>query len=360
MAATSPHERTRPRAVRHLERHRGGGVRRQDRLDRRSPVLRRPPGPPGRLLRHRHLAGLGAVRRALRHPDVLHHRRLPPVLLPSELQDGAGGPVRHGLRGHHRRTEGTAVVGQPPPCPPPLHRSRRGRALSPGRLLVEPRRLDPVHRVQGDRPERHQRLRLLSRVAPPRAVQLGRTVDAGHRLLRDRGVGRPADRLLPVDGAAVARHLPGQLGGPPVRPAAVRHPRHQPQLTAHRRHHRGGGMAQQPPLPAGVVTSGVRLVGGRPHLVRPAGSGRPPAGPRSQGSAGPTARSGPGGRRGLRHRDVPFVLGTGDQDDRPEDRRPQCPPAAAVERGDDHRRGVPRGRGGRADGHRAGQSNCRG
>ena len=91
------------------------------------------------------------------------------------------------------------------------------------------------------------------------------------------GWGGAGHRLLPVHRAAVARHLPGQLGGPPGGPAAVRHPGHQSQLRAHRRDHRRRGVAQQPPLPAGLGPPGLHLVGDRPHLVRAAGHW-PPSG----------------------------------------------------------------------------------
>ena len=63
-------------------------------------------------------------------PHVLHHRRLPPLLLPPQLPDGQGAAVPHGLRRDHRLPEGPAVVGQPPPAPPPLHRPRRRRPLA--------------------------------------------------------------------------------------------------------------------------------------------------------------------------------------------------------------------------------------
>ncbi len=52
----------------------------------------------------------------------------------------------------------------------------------------------------------------------------------GDRLLRDRGLERPADRLLPVDRAAVARHLHGQLAGARDGSASLRHRGHEPQL----------------------------------------------------------------------------------------------------------------------------------
>ena len=90
-------------------------------------------------------------------------------------------------------------------------------------------------------------------------------------LLPHRRVGRPGDRVLPVHRAAVARHVPGQLHGPPHRSAPLRHPRHQPELDAHRPDHRRRGLAQQPPLPAGLVPPGLPLVGVRPHLVRARG-----------------------------------------------------------------------------------------
>ncbi len=90
----------------------------------------------------------------------------------------------------------------------------------------------------------------------------------GDRLLRGRWVGRPVHRLLPLDGPAVARHVPGQLDGPHGGPAPLRHPGHQPELPGHRRGHRRRGVAQQPPLPAGLGAPGLPLVGVRSDLVR--------------------------------------------------------------------------------------------
>ena len=52
------------------------------------------------------------MRRPLRRPDVLHHRRLPPLLLPPQLPDGPGHAVPRGRR-------------WPPPPP------RRGRCGGP-------------------------------------------------------------------------------------------------------------------------------------------------------------------------------------------------------------------------------------
>ena len=53
--------------------------------------------------------------------------------------------------------------------------------------------------------------------------------------LPDRRVERPADRVLPVDRAAVARHVHGELAGPRDGSPPLRHRGHQPELGADRR-----------------------------------------------------------------------------------------------------------------------------
>ena len=89
----------------------------------------------------------------------------------------------------------------------------------------------------------------------------------GRRQLPPLRLGRAADRLLPLHRPAVARHVPGELDGPRHRPSPLRHPRHQPELGRHRRDHRRRGVAQQPPLPAGLGPPGLPLVGVGPDLV---------------------------------------------------------------------------------------------
>ena len=79
---------------------------------------------------------------------VLHHRRLPPVLLAPQLPAGPGRAVRDGVRRHDGRAEGSAVVGRAPPQPPPVRRHRARHALAAEGLLVESRRLDPVRQVR--------------------------------------------------------------------------------------------------------------------------------------------------------------------------------------------------------------------
>jgi hypothetical protein len=73
----------------------------------------------GHRLHRLRLAGSGSLRRALLRADVLHHRRLPPLLRPPQLQDEPLVPVRAGVRRRHRGAEGPALVGGSPPPPPP-------------------------------------------------------------------------------------------------------------------------------------------------------------------------------------------------------------------------------------------------
>ena len=117
-------------------------------------------------------------------------------------------------RNHHRFSDTDRDV----------HSPKRG-------LLVEPRRLDPLRQVQPGRPQPDPRLREVPGVALHRQARLDRAVDARRRLLPDRRLERPRHRVLRVDGAALARHVHGQLGrarvGPPARtrpttPAATR------------------------------------------------------------------------------------------------------------------------------------------
>ena len=99
--------------------------------------------------------------------------------------------------------------------------------------------------------------------------------------------------LLLVDGAALARDLHGQLGGPRVRPPPLRDHRHQPQLAARGAAHRWRGLAQQPPPLPELRPPGLLLVGDRRHLLRAQGAqlGRHREGPPSPARAGPASRS---------------------------------------------------------------------
>ncbi len=79
-------------------------------------------------------------------PDVLHHRRLSPLLRPPRIQDQPGVPVRAGIRRVHGHAEGPTLVGGPSPDPPPLLRHSHRSAHPEEGFLVEPRRVDPRRR----------------------------------------------------------------------------------------------------------------------------------------------------------------------------------------------------------------------
>ena len=120
------------------------------------------------------------------------------------------------------------------PAAPPLHRHRSRSALPHPRLLVEPRRLDPVGPLRRNPFRRRARPRPLPRTAVPRSPRLDRPVVARCCVLVGRRLERPGRRVLRVDVARVARDVPGELRGPRVRPPALRHRRHEPQLARSR------------------------------------------------------------------------------------------------------------------------------
>ncbi len=213
-----------------------------------------------------------AVRRPLLRPHVVHHRRLPPLLLPPQLPHQPGLPVRARVRRLERRPEGPPLVGVPSPRSPPLQRYPRGPALATQGLLVEPRRLDPVRQEQRLGRRLHPRLQQVPRAALHHQARLDRAVGAGHRVVLHRRLVWRGGRLPVVDRAAVARHLHRELAGPRDGPAPLRHHRHQPQLCADRPVDRGRGVAQQPPLLPGVCPQRLLLVGVRHHVLRAQGA----------------------------------------------------------------------------------------
>ncbi len=221
------------------------------------------------------------------------------------------------LGGHHRPAEGPAVVGRPPPPPPPLHRPRRRRALAPGRILVEPCGLDPVHQVQGHRRSPP------SRTSPPSPSSASSSATRGSA----RGCWPAACFLIGGWGGLVigfflstvllwhgtflvnsVAHLVGRRRY--ATPDTSRNSMIIAVITGgegwHNNHHY---------LP-GIGPAGLHLVGVRPHLVRAEGTGRPAPGAGPEGPAGPAAGPGPGAGRCLRHRHVPLLLGAGGQGDR--------------------------------------------
>ena len=178
---------SRPTLERHSRRESRGrfyGTRNRPRLERAGerplvdPLLP-PAAAPAAGLRHRRddhgprPAGSHVLR-----PDVLHHRRVPPVLRPPQLQARARRAVRDGLRRGDGVPEGRALVGGSPPASSPVRRHRARSPLAPEGLLVEPRRMDPLRQVLGDRHGRDQGFRPLPRAAVPRQARLDPDVDA--------------------------------------------------------------------------------------------------------------------------------------------------------------------------------------
>ena len=142
-------------------------------------------------LRHRgHLDGGVARGRALLRPDVRDHRRLPPLLLAPQLPARARPAVRARVRRHDRRAEGPALVGRAPSRASQVLRHRTRHPLADPRLLVEPRRLDPLRQVQQDRLRRDQGLHEVSRAGLARQARL------------DRAVERSASRAISTPGGA--------------------------------------------------------------------------------------------------------------------------------------------------------------
>ena len=141
------------------------------------------------------------------------HRGLPPLLRAPQLPARTRAAVRARVRRHdvpRRRVR----------CGGPAHHRAHHRfadtdarsALAAQRLLVEPRRLDPVRQVRRDRRRRDQGLRPLSRAALAQQARLDRPVVARHRVLPDRRLERPRRRVLRVDDRAVALDVPRELG----------------------------------------------------------------------------------------------------------------------------------------------------
>ena len=143
---------------------------------------------------------------AVRGADVLHHRRLPPLLRPPRAtRPRAGSQFVLAFGGAHRCPEGSAVVGGQPPL---HHRyvdtdtdahtpikgfwwSHIGWILSDGYDEIPDEAIDDFAEVP--------------RASLARQPQLGPALGARRDGLPGRRLVRPADRLLPLDRAAVAR-----------------------------------------------------------------------------------------------------------------------------------------------------------
>ena len=139
------------------------GPRRQAQLPFVARVLRGAPRPVPRDLHGRDAHRADPRGRHVHDADVLHHRRIPPLLLAQELPTESLLAVPARVRRDDGVAEGSAVVGRAPPQPSPLLRHRTRRALAQARILVEPRRLDPLRQVQPGRHEPDPRLREVSR-----------------------------------------------------------------------------------------------------------------------------------------------------------------------------------------------------
>src|SRR6266850_4970293 len=146
------------------------------------PFLRRPRGgdrsallPPVLLEAGR--AGGAALLRAHGGDD----HRLSPLRLAPRLQDQPVLPVRARVLGPDQRAEGHPLVGRAPPEPPQVLGPARGRAQPAARLLVEPRGLDPLPALRGDR--RYKGPLPLPRAALPEPVPPAASRAAGDRAL---------------------------------------------------------------------------------------------------------------------------------------------------------------------------------
>jgi hypothetical protein len=162
--------------------------------------------------------------------DVRHHRGFPPLLLSPGLPHQPGLPVRPGLAWNPVRPEGRALVGRPSPRPPPLLRRTEGRPFArAARLLVEPRRLDPLGPLRRDPSGSGEGPAPLPGASLARPVGDGRAGRAGRFPLRRRGPARGSLGVLRAGGVLLARHLRHQLGGPRARFAALPDRRRFPQ-----------------------------------------------------------------------------------------------------------------------------------
>ena len=162
-----------------------------------------------------------------------------------------------------------ARCGGPPTTAPTTATPTPTRDLhSPAaRLLVEPRRLDPVRRVRRDRLRRHPGLRALSRAALPEPLRLDRSVGARLRLLlsaagaacSSASSARPCCSGTPRSRSTRSPTSSAGAATTPPTPAATP----SPSRCSLRR-----GLAQQPPPLSAVGPPGLLLVGDRPHLLR--------------------------------------------------------------------------------------------
>ena len=172
-----------------------------------------------------------APRRAVRGPHVLHHGRLSP-LLRAQAASARAGPCSSSSR------SADSTAAQKGPLWWAAHHRNHHRYTDTDRDLHSPLRASGGATSGGSSPtstsghelRRHQGLRQVSRARFLNRHDWIAPWSLGIACVPDRRLERPVDRLLRLDRAAVARHVRGELVGPRLRPAAVRHQRHQPQL----------------------------------------------------------------------------------------------------------------------------------
>ena len=174
---------------------------------------------------------------------------VPPLLLAQSVQAEPLLAVRVGVRRPRRPRRRASCGGRPPPRTTTGSRTRRTTSTRRARASGGATSAGS----SADKYKRH-RLRPRSRTSRSTPSCAGSTsttwsppVHARRRVPRDRRMERTRHRLLLVHRAALARHVPRQLGRARVRPSPLRDDRHQPQLAPHR--------ARSPWARAGTTTT---------------------------------------------------------------------------------------------------------
>ena len=226
----------------------------------------------GGVLDRRHLAGAGALRRALLAAHLRDRRRLSPLFLPPLVFHQPGLPVRAGLPRPDHGAEQRALVGRACTATiisiptPSTTRIRRASAASstPTSAGSSTRRHDKTDLVQvADLAASRSWCGCIgSSWRPPSLSRVA--------LLPDRRLVRPGGRLPLEHRAGLPRHLLHQLAGPRARQAALRDRRRLPQQLAAGALHHGRGLAQQSPRLPEQRAPGFPLVGGATPPLHPA------------------------------------------------------------------------------------------
>ena len=212
---------------------------------------------------------------------------LPPLLLAQDLPAQPVLAVRARVRRDDGVAEGPAVVGRAPPQPPPLLRHRARRALAQARLLVEPRRLDPLRQVQPGRPAaqirdfaKYPELRFINKhdwIGPWTLGVVCFLIGGWSGLL----IGFFASTVLLWHVTFTVNSVAHVMGR-----RAYETERHEPQHAARRARDRRRGLAQQPPPLPVVGPPGLPLVADRHDLLRAARAQLGRHRPRPQAGAG--------------------------------------------------------------------------